>query len=118
MLSKTTDLAEGVVALALLAGLQYVVAWTSIRSPRLSSWIKSEPPLLLHRGQFLEAAMRAERVTRQEIIAVLREAGAEEAERIAAVVLETNGTLSVIQGRSDDGRIATLVDAQGAGATT
>jgi uncharacterized membrane protein YcaP (DUF421 family) len=52
--------------------------------------------LLLRRGRFLEGAMRAERITRKEILAALRASGAAEPQAIAAVVLETGGSLSRI----------------------
>ncbi|HEX6115317.1 MAG TPA: YetF domain-containing protein [Geminicoccaceae bacterium] len=96
LLSKSVALAEGVLALGLLILLQYVIAWLSVRSPRLQRVIKAEPMLLLHRGRFLEGAMRAERITREEILAAVRASGAAEPQGVAAVVLETDGSLSVI----------------------
>jgi uncharacterized membrane protein YcaP (DUF421 family) len=97
LLSKSVALVEGLVAFGLLAGLQYLVAWLSVRSPRFSGWVKSEPTLLLHQGRFLAGPMRAQRVTRDEILAALRSSGAAEARQVAAVVLETDGSLSVIK---------------------
>jgi len=108
LLSKSVALVEGLAAFSLLAGLQYLVAWLSVRSPRFSDLVKSEPTLLLHRGRFLEDAMRAQRVTRVEILAVLRSAGAAESGQIAAVVLETDGRLSVIQDVSQAASVGTL----------
>lgn len=96
LLSKSVALAEGLLALALLIFLQYAVAWLSVRSPRFQGLMKAEPSLLLHRGCFLEGAMQAERITREEILAALRASGAAEPRDVAAVVLETDGTLSVI----------------------
>src|SRR5919106_2012602 len=69
LLSKSVALAEGVLALGLLVFLQYAIAWLSVRSPGFQALIKAEPTLLLHRGRFLAAAMRAERITREEILA-------------------------------------------------
>jgi uncharacterized membrane protein YcaP (DUF421 family) len=96
LLSKSVALVEGLAAFVLLAGLQYLVAWLSVRSPRFSDLVKSEPTLLLHRGRFLEAAMRAQRVTRAEVVAALRSSGVAEPGQVAAVVLETDGSLSVV----------------------
>jgi uncharacterized membrane protein YcaP (DUF421 family) len=108
LLSKSVALAEGVLAIALLISLQYAIAWLSVRSPRFQAAIKAEPTLLLHQGGFLEGAMRAERITREEILAALRASGASEPQAIAAVVLETDGSLSVIaQGDTTSG-IGTL----------
>jgi uncharacterized membrane protein YcaP (DUF421 family) len=96
LLSKSVALAEGVLALALLISLQYAIAWLSARSPRFQAFIKAEPTLLVHRGRFLESAMRAQRITREEILAAVRASGTAEIAELAAVVLETDGSISVI----------------------
>ena len=96
LLSKSVALAEGVLALGLLIFLQFAIAWLSVRSPAFQRLIKAEPTLLLHRGRFLEGAMQAERITHEEVLAALRASSAADVRNIAAVVLETDGTLSVI----------------------
>ena len=108
LLSKSVALAEGMLALGLLILLQYAIAWLSVRSPGFQTLIKAEPTLLLHRGGFLEGAMRAERITREEILAALRASGAPEPQAIAAVVLETDGSLSVIAQADTTSGIGTL----------
>jgi uncharacterized membrane protein YcaP (DUF421 family) len=108
LLSNSVALAEGVLALALLVLLQYVITWVSVRSPGFQTLIKAEPTLLLHRGRFLEGAMRAERITREEILAALRARSAADIADIAAVVLETDATLSVIPEANSGVGIATL----------
>ena len=110
LLSKSVALVEGLAAFVLLAGLQYLVAWLSVRSSRFSDLVKSEPTLLLHRGRFLDGALRAQRVTRAEILAALRSSGAAEPGRVAAVVLETDGSLSVIPDGGQAGGGGTLED--------
>lgn len=96
LLDPSVSLAEGAAAFALLIGLQYAVAWSAVRSARFGALVKSEPTLLLHQGRMLEAAMRAQRVTQGEVEAALRDAGLGAASEAAAVVLETDGTLSVV----------------------
>jgi uncharacterized membrane protein YcaP (DUF421 family) len=108
LLSKLVALAEGVLALALLILLQYAIAWLSVRSPKFQALVKAEPTLLLHRGRFLERAMKAERITHEEILAALRASGAAEPGGIAAVVLETDGTLSIIPDADARSAAATL----------
>ena len=97
LLSKTVALAEGVLAFVVLAGLQYGVAWLSVRSQRFSDLVKSEPTLLVRHGEFLRDAMRRQRVTEVEVVAALRNQGVGDADKVAAVVLETDGTFSIIQ---------------------
>ncbi|MGE0225427.1 MAG: DUF421 domain-containing protein [Acetobacteraceae bacterium] len=96
MLNSSIALAEGLLAFALLVGLQYVVAWLSVRSERFDAIVKSEPALLFHRGRFLEGMMRQERVTREEVLSAIRASGGAQPQDMVAVVLETDGSLSVI----------------------
>jgi uncharacterized membrane protein YcaP (DUF421 family) len=96
LLDSSVSLSEGVAALALLIGLQFAVAWSAVRWPPVSRLVKSEPTLLLHRGAFLDGALRAQRVTRDEVRAALRSAGLAGPEAALSVTLETDGTLSVV----------------------
>ena len=103
LLSSEVALAEGVLALGLLIGLQFLVTWVSVRSATVSHLVKSEPRLLLHRGQMLPVQMRAARVVEAEVRAAVREQGVGALEDVEAVVLETDGSFSVVK-RSGDGR--------------
>lgn len=96
LLSKDVPLAEGALALALLISLQYLITWLSVRSSFVDRIVKSDPVLLLHRGKFLSGTMRKARVTEDEILAAIRNHGQSEVEKVEAVVLETDGSISVI----------------------
>lgn len=104
LLNSSVALVDGVAAFALLIGLQWLVAFLSVRSSRFGALVKSEPSLLLHRGRFLDGAMRAQRVTREEVLSALRASGLTRQEDAAAVVLETDGSLSVVEERGGTGR--------------
>lgn len=101
ILSKDVALIEGVVAFALLALLQFVVAWGAVRSKRLSAMVKGEPALLLYRGAMNESTMKKERVTAEEVRAAIRESGTGAIESVEAVVLETNGSFSIISKQTE-----------------
>lgn len=92
------SLTEGVAALALLCGLQFVVAWLSTRSGRFQNLVKSQPTFLFFRGKFLDAILKSERATREEVYAARRASGASDLSIVDAVVLETDGTFSVLTG--------------------
>ncbi|MFN4101363.1 MAG: DUF421 domain-containing protein, partial [Pararhodobacter sp.] len=96
LLTDTVPLLEGVLAMALLVYLQFAITWLSVRSRRFRSLIKSEPSLLVHDGQYLNAALRRQRVTRDEVDAALRQSGKSDVGQVRSVVLETDGTLTVI----------------------
>ncbi|QKZ13832.1 DUF421 domain-containing protein [Spirosoma sp. KUDC1026] len=102
IISRQTGLADGLTALALLVTLQYSVAWLSIRWPWFQRAIKSEPTLLFHQGQYLRLALRRERVAEGEVLAAIRSSGAARLEDVTAVVLETDGSFTVIQKGSQD----------------
>lgn len=101
LLSKDVSLAQGALALALLIVMQFVVTWSSVRMRWVRRLVTGEPSLLLHRGVFLEGALRRTRVTKDEIRAAVRAAGLSGLEEAKAVVLETDGSFSVIRGGTD-----------------
>ena len=97
LLSRETALADGLLALGLLLALQYSVAWLAFRSRRFRTWVKNEPAMLFYRGDFLDSALRSERITRDEVLAAVRAQGIEDLEDLRAVVLETDGTIAVVR---------------------
>jgi uncharacterized membrane protein YcaP (DUF421 family) len=96
LLSKDVALAEGIAAFLLLAGAQFAVTWTSLRSRRFRRWIKAEPRALLRDGEMIAEALRAERVTAEDVEAAIRGAGHAGPSSIALVMLETDGSMSVV----------------------
>jgi len=104
ILNTDTSLMEGVTAFALLALLQYILAWLSVRFKTVRRIVKSEPTLLLYHGELLRDALLRQRVSAEEVRAAVRENGFAQLEDIEAVILETNGEFSVIsrsQGLAD-----------------
>jgi len=113
LLSKDVALAEGLVALGLLVGLQFAVTWLSVRFPAVGRAVKSEPTLLLHRGEFLPDQLRKARVVEAEVLAALRGQGIASADGVEAVVLEAEGSFSVV--KKAEGRASALANVSGLG---
>jgi len=97
LLSKDVSFAEGALALALLIGLQFLVTWSSVRAPWVRQWVTGEPFILLYRGELVPATLRRARVTEDEVRAAVRSAGLASLNDAEAVVLETDGSLSVVR---------------------
>lgn len=97
MLNKSVPLLDGVLALFLLVFLQFIITWLSSRSQAFSNLIKATPTLLLYKGNMLKDVMKKERITEDEIHAIIREKGMSSYKEADAVVLETDGSLTVIQ---------------------
>jgi uncharacterized membrane protein YcaP (DUF421 family) len=102
-LSKDTALLQGLLVLALLVSLQFVVAWLSVRSRVISNLVKASPVYVFKDGDFQEHALRRERVTRDEVLAAARSDGIADMGEMHAVILETDGSFSVIK-RPPEGR--------------
>ncbi len=96
LLSSDVSWAEGATALALLAGLQFAVAWTTTHLPGGRSVVTARPTLLLEDGRILPEALRQQRVTDAEIRQAVRATGSGALDDVAAVVLETDGSFSVV----------------------
>ena len=107
LLSKDVALAEGITAFAVLIFLQFAITWLSVRSKTMRKLVKDEPRLLFHQGEFLHGAMRKGRVTPEEIRQAARTGGFAELDEVGAVVLETDGTMSVMR-RFEHGRDSSL----------
>ncbi|ACK84182.1 DUF421 domain-containing protein [Methylorubrum extorquens] len=108
LLSKSVALAEGLLAMALLVFLQFAITWLAVRVSWVDGFIKSEPTLIVHEGRFLEQALVAQRVTKDEVLLALRSSGAGDLADVDAVVLETDGSMSVLKSRSEAAHSPTL----------
>ena len=104
ILNQNVSLSDGLVAFALLIGLQYLVTWTSVRLQWVQRIITGDPIMLFYRGDFLHNSLRKARVTQNEVRAAVRSAGVAHLEDLGVVILETDGSFSVIRSLSDSDR--------------
>lgn len=100
ILDTQVALVEGVTALALLAFLQFAVAWTTARLPFLRRYITAEPALLLYEGRLKPDALKRERVVESEVLQAVRDKGGRSLEEAEAVFLQSDGSMAVVLGRS------------------
>lgn len=101
LVSTQVSLAQSITAFVLIVALQFAITFTSVRSRRVKNLVKSQPTLLLFQGRFRAETMVQERVVDAEVRAAIRENGIADVERVYAVVLETDGTFSVIPEAGD-----------------
>lgn len=104
LLSKDIALADGAVALALLIALQFIITWTSVRFRWVRRLVTGEPLMLLYRGEFLSSSLRQARVTQDEVRSAIRSSGHADVATVEAVVLETDGSLSVVKPHAESSR--------------
>lgn len=96
LLSAKDSFGTGILGFGLLVLFQYVLTWISSRSSFIQKLVKAEPALLLYKGEMQTDVMKRERVAEGEILAALRANGVSAIEGADAVILETDGSFSVI----------------------
>jgi uncharacterized membrane protein YcaP (DUF421 family) len=96
VLNRSVTWSAGAVGLVLLALLQTVVAWVTSRRPWLRAAVTARPRLVLRDGRPIEPALRRERLSVDEVRQAVRASGAGDLSSVAAVVLESDGSLSVV----------------------
>lgn len=97
LLTKSTSFVQTMVAIGLLVGYQFLLTWLAVRSRVIQDLIKAEPTLLFFEGEFVEHWLKKERVAKGEVLAAIRLSGGSNLNDIAAVILETDGSFSVIK---------------------
>lgn len=110
LLSKDTSLTQASLGFGLLVLYQFLLTWVSTRSGLVQSLIKAEPTLLLYKGVFRKKALKQERVAEGEVMAAIRSQGLGSMDNVDAVILETDGSFSVISNLEN---ASALVDVQG-----
>lgn len=110
LLSKDVPIAEGIVGIALLVALQWVVASLTIRSKFMRRLLKSQPAELFSDGEFQQDQMRRERINEDEILAAIRNSGYADLHDVGSVVLETDGSFSVLERRDEPATDPALKD--------
>lgn len=95
--AKGVSLAESLMAFFTLIFLQYLVSWLTSRSPWFKNLVTADPSLLYFRGQFLQPAMKNERLTKAQLLASVRDNRIGSLQEVEAIVLESTGKISVIK---------------------
>lgn len=93
---------QAMAAMASLFAVQFVIARLRKSSDTVESVLSNEPRLLMRDGVIDDAAMSATRVSREDLMAKLREANVLDMTKVRAVVLENTGDISVLHGDSLD----------------
>ena len=88
-------LMAGVVPILTVLGLELVLATASLGSIWVRRVLCGKPVILIENGQINQAALRATRVTMDELTGHLREKDVLSLQSVQYAILETNGNLSV-----------------------
>ena len=98
VLSATTSLGQGMLALTALFVVQWLIGYVRSRWSGAEDVLDNTPVLLMLDGVVLEKNLAAARVTQSDLRAKLREANVLDYGSVRAVVMETTGDVSVLHG--------------------
>jgi len=97
MTGPDTSVAGGAAAAVTLLILNYLVAELAGANRKFRKFIQGQPSLLVHDGEIIAAHMAREHVTMDALQCALREHGVSTYKEAALVVLEVDGSMSVLK---------------------
>ena len=97
MQDVSTPLVQGLIPIALLLALEFIVTSLIMRFEPLSRLMSGRSNVLLSDGKILEAELRKSRITISEFLEGLRLLGVTDLNSLKYAILETNGKLSIIK---------------------
>ena len=96
MINNDNTLGGGVVAALVLLLANRLLNVVIVRSPKVERALVGEPVLIVSDGVVLQGAMERQGITRDQLEAALREHGYDSLDGIHSVILEVDGSMSVV----------------------
>lgn len=94
--AKEVAVSEAVGAFLLLALLQYILSFIEMRSTLFRTFVDSNPKILFYRDNFHDKNLRKERINKTDLLGSVRKKGFGSLQDVEAIILETDGSISVI----------------------
>ena len=96
MVGPDSSLSGGLVAALTLFALNYIIKLVSFRSKMFSKLLEGEPVMLVYKGFIKTENLEKQKLTIEELEAVVREHGIGKIVDAELVMLERDGSISVI----------------------
>ncbi len=101
MVGDDNSLGGGLVSAMTLLALNRLFSLAMTRSTKLEHAMIGNPMLIVKEGKMIESRCRREGITRDQIMAALREHGMVKLQDAQMCVLEVDGTISVVSKQAD-----------------
>ena len=88
---------EGTVLVGTILFWTYALEWAGHQFPAFERLLRAPTVVLVENGKILRKNMRAEFVTKEELMAQLREKGVEDCTQVKRACMEADGMISVIK---------------------
>lgn len=96
VIGNDNSLGGGMIGAVTILALNWLVVEVSYRFKPARRLLEGEPTLLIHNGKVLQANLKRERITIEDLQAALRRNGGESIDHVRYAVLEENGQISVV----------------------
>jgi len=96
LMNYEDSLMRGIYVIFLLLLFQFFSSLLSARYSFFDTLLKANPTLLFYEGKYYESILKKERIPKSEVLQAMREQGIGRVEEVGAVILETDGTISVL----------------------
>jgi len=92
-----TSVGDGFIAISTLVFWNYTLDWLGYHSATVARLLDPPALVIVRHGRMLAKTMRKELITRDELLAKLREEGIDDLSRVKLARLESDGEISVVQ---------------------
>jgi uncharacterized membrane protein YcaP (DUF421 family) len=103
MSAEYRSVTEGIVLVGTIFLWNYALDWLSHRSRFVHRLLQPQPLPLIKEGRMLRRNLKAELLTVDDLLGLLREKGVEDVREVKRSYIEPDGQLSVIKYAPDDG---------------
>lgn len=97
MAGEYRSVTDGMTLVATIVFWNYLLDWLCYRFPALEQVLQPRPLLLVKDGRMLLDNMRRQMLTREELLAKIREEGLEDLKAVKRAYMESDGKISVIK---------------------
>ena len=92
---------DGFILVATIGGWNWLLDLAGYRFPMLRRFLEAQPLPLVQNGRLMHRNLRHELISREELMATLREHGLERLEQVKLATMESDGAISVIKQPAD-----------------
>lgn len=97
MAGEYRSLTEGVILVSTIFAWSYSLDWLAYHSSTASWFLHPPPVLLIHNGRIQGRNLRAELISREDLLEQLREQGVDDVRHVKQCYLESDGKMSVVK---------------------
>jgi len=88
---------DGIIPIMELVLFEVIISWISLHSVKVRRWVTGSPKIIIHNGEIDQKVLHDLRFTLDDLMTTLRTNGIFSPEEVQFAIVETNGTVSILQ---------------------